>query len=233
MRSNERVSHSSWSILESYWHNTAIAAVLSFWAGNFNSLSSISILFERSSHVSGRIADIGIDLVLMPVGAFFMVVIWISFVFGSYLAGLLLPKLGLTKSLILQSVYIFIAAFVVAAGISADTSSDLGIGKAIVAFILPLSMGFQNSITTQLPLERTTHWTGASTDLGIALSQGSYPLVAFISVKIFSFIVGAALMAYFIGIAGIAPHYGLFFISAGLILTTVVGDKINKRYTSK
>jgi len=233
MESNARVSRSSWNILESYWYNTAMAAVLSFWAGNFNSLSSIAILFERSSHVSGRIADIGIDLVLMPIGAFFMVVIWISFVLGSYLAGLLLPKLGLTRSLLLQSIYVFIAALVVAAGVAADTPSDFGIGKAIVAFILPLSMGFQNSVTSQLPLERTTHWTGASTDLGIALAQGSYPLVAFICVKIFSFIAGAAFMAYFIGIAGIAPYYGLFFISAGLILTTAVGDKINKRYSSK
>jgi len=233
MESNARVSRSSWNILESYWHNTAMAAVLSFWAGNFNSLSSIAILFERSSHVSGRIADIGIDLVLMPIGAFFMVVIWMSFVLGSYLAGLLLPKLGLTRSLLLQSIYVFIAALVVAAGVAADSSSDFGLGKAILAFILPLSMGFQNSVTSQLPLERTTHWTGASTDLGIALSRGSYPLVAFICVKIFSFIIGAAFMAYFIGIVGIAPHNGLFFISVGLILTSVVGDKINKRYSLK
>ena len=230
MGSNAITPRYSWSILESYWHNTAIAAVLSFWAGNFNSLSSIAILFERSSHVSGRIADIGIDLVFMPIGAFIMVTIWISFVIGSYLAGLLLPKLGLTRTLILQSVYIFIAALVVAAGISADASCDYGIGKAVMAFILPLSMGFQNSITTQLPLERTTHWTGASTDLGIALSNGSYPLVVFICVKILSFIIGSAFMAYLVGAAGIAPQRGLLFISVGLILTTIVGDRINKKY---
>jgi uncharacterized membrane protein YoaK (UPF0700 family) len=233
MGSNAKVFSKSWSILESYLHNTVLAAVLSFWAGNFNSLSSIAILFERASHVSGRIADIGIDLVLMPIGAFFMVAIWISFVLGSYLAGLLLPKLGLTRSLILQSVYVFVAALVVAAGVSAEASSDYGIGKAIMAFILPLSMGFQNSITTQLPLERTTHWTGASTDLGIALSKGSYPLAVFICVKILSFIIGAAFMAYLIGVAGIAPHRGLLFISAGLIITTIVGDKINKKHSSK
>lgn len=233
MGSNERVSRNSWSILESYWHNTALAAVLSFWAGNFNSLSSISILFERSSHVSGRIADIGIDLVLMPIGAIFMVIIWISFVFGSYLAGLLLPKLGLTRALILQSIYVFIAALVVALGVSADASSDYGIGKAIMAFILPLSMGFQNSVTTQLPLERTTHWTGASTDLGIALSKGSYPLAVFICTKIFFFIIGAAFMAYLVGVVGIAPHYGLLFISIGLIISTIIGDRVNKRYSSE
>lgn len=233
MESNVRASCSNWSILESYWHNTAIAAVLSFWAGNFNSLSSIAILFERSTHVSGRIADIGIDLVLMPIGAFFMAAIWISFVLGSYLAGLLLPKLGLTRSLILQSIYIFIAALVVAAGVSADAVSDYGISKAIMAFILPFAMGFQNSVTTQLPLERTTHWTGASTDLGIALSKGSYQFAVFICIKIFSFIIGAAFMAYLIGVAGIAPHLGLLFISAGLIFTTIAGDRINKRVTLK
>jgi len=233
MISNARTSRNCWSILESYWHNTAMAAVLSFWAGNFNSLSSIAILFERSTHVSGRIADIGIDLVLMPIGAFFMATIWISFVLGSYLAGLLLPKLGLTRSLILQSIYVFIAALVVAAGVSADAASDYGISKAIMAFILPLAMGFQNSVTTQLPLERTTHWTGASTDLGIALSKGSYPLAIFICIKIFSFILGAAFMAYLIGVVNIAPYSGLLFISGGLILTTIAGDRINKRVSTK
>lgn len=232
MESNSKASRNSWSILDSYWYNTTIAAVLSFWAGNYNSLSSIAILFERSSHVSGRIADIGIDLVLMPIGAFFMVTIWISFVLGSYIAGLILPKLGLTRSLVLQSVYVFIAALIVASGVSADASSDYGIGKAIMAFILPLSMGFQNSITTQLPLERTTHWTGASTDLGIALSKGSYPLAVFICVKILSFIIGAAFMAYLIGVAGFAPYRGLLLISAGLVLTTIVGDRINKKFLS-
>jgi len=230
---NSRDTTSSWDILETYWYNTAIAAVLSFWAGTFNSLSSIAILFERSSHVSGRIADIGIDLVLLPISAIFMLFIWISFVVGSYLAGCLLPKLGLTKSLILLSIYIFVAAIIVYAGLTAETASDLGIGKAIMALILPLAMGFQNSITTQLPLERTTHWTGASTDLGIALSKGSYPLVFFIGIKIFSYIVGAALMAYLIGIIGINPHSALFFISAGLLISTLAGDRINNRISSK
>jgi len=231
MESKERVFSIGWSILESYWHNTAIAAVLSFWAGNFNALSTIAILFERTTHVSGRIADIGIDLVLMPANVFVVAAIWISFVFGSYFAGLLLPRLGLTKSLLLQSIYVYLSALVVAAGISATTPEDLGIGKAIMAFLLPFSMGFQNSVTTQLPLERTTHWTGASTDLGIALSKGSYPLVIFICIKIFSFIIGAALMVYLVAVEGIAPYIGLLIISAGLLLTTIIGDRINKQNT--
>lgn len=229
MVSKTKNANKNWVILESYWYNIAIAAVLSFWAGTFNGLSSIAILFERSTHVSGRIADIGIDIVLMPISAIFMLVIWISFVLGSYFAGLLLPKLGLTKSLILQSIYIFIAAIIVATGLTADSATDLGVGKAIMAFILPLAMGFQNSVTTQLPLERTTHWTGASTDLGIALSQRSYPVAIFICIKIFSFIIGAALSAYLLGIIGIDSHRVLFFIAAGLMLTAFIGDNINKR----
>lgn len=233
MVSNARPSSHSWSILESYWHNTLIAAALSFWAGSFNSLSTISILFERATHVSGRIADIGIDLVLMPIGAFFVGAIWVSFVFGSYLAAVILPKIGLTKSLLLQALYIFGVALVVAAGVFAETSSDLGMGKAVMAFVLPLAMGFQNSLTTQLPLERTTHWTGASTDLGIALSKGLYAFAGFTLIKILSFIIGAALMAYLIGVAGVAPYLGLLFISAGLIVTTLTGDRINKKATLK
>jgi hypothetical protein len=40
-------------------------------------------------------------------------------------------------------------------------------------------------------------------------------------------------MTYLIGVAGIAPHRGLLFISAGLVLTTIVGDRINKHFLSK
>jgi len=225
---NGESSKMDWVMLQKFWFNTAMAAALAFLAGSFNSLSSISILFERSTHVSGRIADIGIDLVLMPIGAFFMVTIWVSFVLGSYLAGVLLPKIGLTKSLIIQSLYIFMAALMVASGVAAQDSSDFGLGKAILAFVLPLAMGFQNSLTTQLPLERTTHWTGASTDLGIALSQKSYPLATFIIIKILAFIFGAALMAFLIGILKIEPYWGLIFVASGLLLTTLAGDRINK-----
>jgi len=233
MEINTRATSNSWKILEYHISNTIIASILSFIAGNVNSLSTISILFERSTHVSGRIADIGIDLVFLPIGALFMTIIWISFVLGSYLAGLLMSKIGLTRSLILQSAFLFLSAIIVALGVSAGEVSDYGYGKAVMAFMLPLTMGFQNSLTSQLPLERTTHWTGASTDLGIALAKGNYSFVVFTTAKIFAFILGAAIMAILVGMLKMPPYYGLLITSASLSVTAIVGDRVNKNYSSK
>lgn len=36
-------------------------------------------------------------------------------------------------------------------------------------------------------------------------------------------------MAYLIGVMGIPPYYGLFIVSAGLLLSTIAGDRIDKR----
>lgn len=233
METNAKGTEDSWKSLEYHKFNTIVASILSFIAGNVNSLSTISILFERSTHVSGRIADIGIDLVFMPIGALFMTIIWLSFVLGSYLAGLLMHKIGLTRCLMLQSAFLLLSAVVVAFGVSAGEASDYGYGKAVMAFLLPLAMGFQNSVTSQLPLERTTHWTGASTDLGIALAKGNYPFVVFTTAKIFAFILGAAIMAIFVGILNMPPYSGLLITSATLCMTAIVGDRVNKQYSSK
>lgn len=230
MQKSTQQTSKKWQVLERYWTKTIIASILSFWAGNVNGLTTIAILFERSSHVSGRIADIGIDLILMPISAVLVTVIWLSFVMGSYLAGMLLDRIGLTQSLIFQSVCILIGAIAVNVGISASAPGDYGLDRMLMAFILPFSMGFQNSITSQLPLDRTTHWTGASTDLGIALAKGVYLSALFILIKIFAFIVGAAIMAYLIGIIKMPPFYGLLTISAGLVLTAFIGDGVNKKY---
>ncbi|HSV31189.1 MAG TPA: YoaK family protein [Atribacteraceae bacterium] len=218
--------------MESRRVHITLAVVLSFLAGNVNSLTTISLLFERSSHVTGRIADIGINFVLMPIDALFMVLIWISFVIGSYLAGILLDRVGFTLSMVFQSIYILLVAMVVGMGVSSDTPYDYGLDKAVMALLLPLSMGFQNSLTSQLLLERTTHWTGDSTDLGIALAKGSHSKAMSLCLKIFAFIIGAAIMAYLIGIRKMLPFYGLLMISVALMITTFVGHRLNRKFVS-
>ena len=232
MAKNKQVTDNKWYMLESHRTNTIMASVLSFWAGNVNGLTTISVFFERSSHVSGRIADIGINLVFMPIDALFVTVIWLSFVMGSYFAGVLLDRIGLTRSLVLQSICILLAAIAAGMGIPADVPEGDWPGRILMAFILPFSMGFQNSLTSQLPLDRTTHWTGLSTDLGIALAKGSYSKAVSICVRIFAFIIGAAVMSYLIGVINMPPFYGLLSISAGLMLTAFAGDRFNKKFIS-
>lgn len=230
MQGKTQLNADKWQMLENFSANTIVAAILSFWAGGVNGLATLSILFERATHVSGRLADIGIDAILNPINAAFMFLIWVSFVGGSYLGGALLNRIGLTKGLVLQSLLLLAAAIAVRVGFSANSPDDFGIGKAVMAFMLPFAMGFQNSLTTQLPLDRTTHWTGSSTDLGICLSKREFSESLFICIKILSFIVGAAIMAVLVSHNGIDPFLALIIISSGIFLTAVLGDRSNRRY---
>lgn len=230
MRNKVNLPNNSWAMLDDFKANAIIASLLSFLAGTVNSISTISILFHRSTHVSGRIADIGINIFTMPTAVLFVTIIWLAFVLGSYIAALLMPKIGLTRSLILQSVALFGVAILVSMGISAGSSSDYSVERSVIAFLLPLIMGFQNSITTQLPLERTTHWTGASTDLGIAIANKNLPFVVFTSSKIFAFILGAAMMSLLVGVLKIPPYYGLAISSILLGTTAVICERVDRSY---
>lgn len=218
-----------WQMLAHNPIRVTIASILSFWAGNLNGMTTVSVLFERSSHVSGRIANIGIFIVNRPEAILLVANIWLSFVAGSFLAVIMLKRSGLTRSLLLVSVGVSIGALAVWQGAYAQDAGDIGLGRQLIAFILPLTMGFQNSITSQLPLGRTTHWTGDSTDLGIALAKSNYSHAIFVISKIFSFIAGAALGAYLILMSGLAPHFCILFVATGIAITTIVSDYFNKR----
>ncbi|MBT9160861.1 MAG: hypothetical protein DDT26_02157 [Dehalococcoidia bacterium] len=97
-----------------------------------------------------------------------------------------------------------------------------------IAIILPIVMGFQNSLTSMVPrIGRSTHWTGDSTDIGIALAKGNFPLAAHNTAKIFGFICGAATFGYIIGILNVPALYGLILVATGFFLTTILLHWIN------
>jgi hypothetical protein len=69
-----------------------------------NTVTTLAIFFERSSHVSGRLSDVGMNAVLLPIDALLVFLIWITFVFGAFLAEKLLDRIGFTHSLLLIDV---------------------------------------------------------------------------------------------------------------------------------
>lgn len=218
MRSNQ-----GWAMLSRPYIGTLVGWVLAFWAGATNTVTTLAILFERSSHVSGRLNDVGMNGVLFPIDALLVFVIWISFVFGGFLAGKLLDRIGFTRSLLLVAGGIGLGALFVWRGFCGESPDDYGLGRMIIAIILPATMGFQNSLTSMLPrIGRSTHCSGISTDIGIALAKGNFPLVAHNATKIFGFVCGSAALGYMIGIRDFPALYGLVLVAIGFFFTTIL-----------
>ncbi|MFW0859469.1 MAG: DUF1275 family protein [Dehalococcoidia bacterium] len=163
------------------------------------------------------------NAVLHPIDALLVFVIWIFFVFGAFLAGRLLDRIGFTRSLLLVAGGIGLGALFVWRGFYGASPDDYGLGRMTIAIILPVAMGFQNSLTSMLPrIGRSTHWTSDSTDIGIALAKGNFPLAAHNTTKIFGFICGSAALGYMIGIRDVPALYGLVLIATGFFLTTIL-----------
>lgn len=215
-------SDRGWPMLSRPYLHTLAGAILAFWAGTINTITTLTIMFERSSHISGRLNDVGMNLVLEPIDSLLVFTIWISFVFGGYLAGLALDNMGFTRSLFLIAPPIGLTALLVSRGIYAPYEYDYGLGRMIIATILPIAMGYQNGLTSQLPrIGRSTHWTGNSTDIGVALARGNFTLAAHNTTKIFWFCAGCALMGYIIGIQNTSPAYGLVVVAIGYFVSSV------------
>jgi len=230
--SGPMVSHSGWEMISLPGLNTMTGCVLAFWAGATNTVTTLAILFERSSHMSGRLTDAGMNAILNPIDALLVLTIWMSFVFGSFLAGLMLDRIGFTRSLLLVATGLGVGGLLVWKGYLV-TGDYYTYGRFVIAIILPLSMGFQNSLTSLLPrIGRSTHWTGNSTDIGIALARGNYSLAFHNLAKIFSFCLGCALLAFLIGIRGVPAIYGLLLVAIGFFLTTITLCCLNRAITN-
>jgi len=224
-------SDKGWAMLARPGIRSLVGCVLAFWAGALNSTTTLAILFERASHVSGRLNDVGMNAVLFPIDALLVFVIWIAFVFGAFLAGRLLDRVGFTRSLLLIPVGIGLGALFVWRGFYGASQDDYGLGRMIIAIILPVAMGFQNSLTSMLPrIGRTTHWTGDSTDLGIALAKRNFPLAAHNTIKILGFVCGAAGFAYLIGVRGVPGLLALVLAAVGLAYSTIFLSLLNRSF---
>jgi uncharacterized membrane protein YoaK (UPF0700 family) len=233
LRNPIEVSKSAWEMLSRPALSTLVGWMLSFWAGSVNTTTTLAVFFERAAHVSGRLNDVGMNAFLDPAVVLLVLVIWIGFCFGSFLAGTLLDRIGLTRSLLLVAGGIGIAAFLVWRGIYVECGDEYVLVRYAIAFYLPVTMGYQNAVTTLLPIGRSTHWTGDSTDLGIAVAKKNYPYAIHNLTKIFGFICGAAVTGYLMGIAKLPALHMLILITMGYIITTIVLSLVNRIYVNQ
>jgi uncharacterized membrane protein YoaK (UPF0700 family) len=151
--------------------NRIVAAYLALVAGYVNSAGFV-LIGSFTSHVTGNVGRLANDVAAGQIGAtattFTML---IAFLAGSFVASGILESafLGRTTNayaalLMIEAVLLLL--FTEAAQLTPETYPRL---RDLDAAILCASMGMQNSLVTRLSgaVVRTTHLTGAFTDLGI------------------------------------------------------------------
>lgn len=207
---------SDWGILGDTTALRLAAGLLTFWAGAVNGLASIALVFGRVSHMSGRIIDQGQLVLYNPLGALFISTLIFSFMAGTIIGGFTLPRFRLTKALLLATAPIFVAVLMVYFGVHGSSAKNFEGGRFVMAFLLSLGMGMQNSVTSQTRIGRTTHMTGELTDLGLCMAKGNWPRAFFLAVKYVAFFSGA-LFSY-VG-AQYSPFWTLLLAATGIVVT--------------
>ena len=222
-------SDKGWAMLSNPSMRALVGWVLGFWSGSINTITLLAVLYEASVHMSGRVRAIGMNAILYPPHALLALVIVTSFTLGGFLAGKCLDRIGFTRSLLFVVGGIGLGALFVWMGFYATSRDDYGLGRMIMAFILPAVLGFQNGLTSMLPqIGRTTHWTGDLTDMGIALAKGNFVLASHNAIKIFGFLCGTAVFGYIMAIRHVPAVQGLVMVVVGYFITVVIFHRMNQ-----
>ncbi|MBS3950113.1 MAG: DUF1275 domain-containing protein [Peptococcaceae bacterium] len=215
---NNDAAKFEWSVLQNPTALRVTAGALTFLAGIINGLASVALVFARVSHMSGRIIDQAQYLLIYPIHALFVSTLIFSFFAGTILGSIALQRFKLTGALLLATVPILAAALVVTLGIHGSSANSYEPARFLIAFLLPLGMGWQNSVTSQTRLGRTTHMTGELTDLGVCISKGYWERAGFLFIKYAAFFLGA--IFGYVG-AKFSPALTLLLSAAGIVMTTL------------
>jgi uncharacterized membrane protein YoaK (UPF0700 family) len=152
----------------SYIHNLRLASLLSFVAGivNISGLLYINIL---TTNLTGHFAYFSDTIVNADYSKALVYLLFIfSFLSGSFISSFLAELTAKRNQKLSYVLPIFTEA-----GLLLSVTFLNHANADIIAALLLMSMGIQNSLVTRVSqfVVRTTHLTGLFTDLGIELSQ--------------------------------------------------------------
>jgi len=199
-----------------------IGTLLSFSAGAVNGAATVALVFERTMHMSGRGNDLLRDLIFdLPEGLLVACLIG-SFVLGAFLAGLLVPRRGVNFALLGCAGLLAVAAIAASAGETYD------LNRYVVASLLAMAGGAQNSATSQSKVGRTTHITGDLTDMAIAFSTGNRGCSIFLMSKLTAFSAGG--LAGFMGVQYGNLSFVLMVCSVMIIVATLFRPEAGGRF---
>jgi uncharacterized membrane protein YoaK (UPF0700 family) len=153
----------------SFLRNTTLAFTLSLVAGAVNA-SGLLAAGAMTSHMTGNLTRIGEGLALGSVTALDPARYVVAFLGGAFFATLATGALArrhlkepIPALLVTEAVLLSVVA----------TAGWFAAHPLLVTELLCVSMGWQNALITRISgaVVRTTHMTGATTDLGIELAR--------------------------------------------------------------
>ncbi len=213
---NDSAAGIEWRLLQNPLALRIAAGSMTFWAGTINGLATVALVFGRVSHMSGRIIDQAPTLFYNPPRSLFVSTLLLGFFIGTMMGAVALPRLKLTGALTVAMLPIIVAVILVSMGVYGTSADSYAPARFMLAFLLPLGMGMQNSITSQTCIGRTTHMTGDMTDLGISVVKGNWERVRYLGLKYVAFCCGG--LAGYLG-SRMSPVLTLLLGVAGIIIT--------------
>lgn len=160
-----------------------VGFVLSSMAGWIDAVGINLFLSESPAFMSGRGLILGYLAFTGDIISFLSVVLVImSFIFGSYISTIITRKKGLSGGLF------FVAALIILADFPISLRN-----RVLDTIIISMAMGSQNAATSLTPINRTTHLTGATTDIGINIAKKNWNIVVFWALRWISFPLGAVI----------------------------------------
>lgn len=156
-----------------------VVFILAAMAGWIDTAGIVLFLNGESGFMTGRVHMLGYHLFNFDLKLFTVVLlVIIAFIMGSFISTRITKKIGLKGGLILTGILVIISSLPVSM-------------QYISAFFLPMAMGSQNAATSLTPLNRTTHLSGTTTDLGINLAKGNWNKVMFGACSFIGFPLGS------------------------------------------
>lgn len=220
--------------------NIKLGVLTAFVAGMVN-VTSLIIFFSFSSNVTGYYAILASELVKGNIYQALVVFAWIFlFFFGGFLSNLIVISLNNKNRYLAHSIPILIEIICLASvGIYGGHFYQETLGETeVLVSLMIFSMGLQNGLTASISnfSVKTTHLTGATTDLGILFSMltkkkfrknSAITDKAKLIFSIFlSYVSGAILASYYLKII----QFKLFYLICSILIIVLIYDISKVRY---
>lgn len=212
-----------------YWSTVGSNIWIAALAGYLNAFTTVSLLFERSSHMTGRATDMGRGIMAFFVEtgatrsalveeAVIIFIILTSFLAGAIIGTKLTRSIGLAKTIIVIGLWVGISCLMVVIELPAGVKDVFSLERSLWAALLCFPMGMQNAATTLTPIGRSTHITGTLTDLGISIASRTNRQTIHLFCRWGGFVGGSAVG---LGVFLIAPALSvqLFILATCYIVT--------------
>lgn len=196
----------------------SVGFILIIIAGWVDTVGINLFLKENSAFMTGRGRILGYSVFKGDMKIFMgVILIVLSFIFGSFISTIITKKYGLTGGLL------FTATLIILVSVSILFSKN-----NISTIFIPMAMGCQNAATSLTAIDRTTHLTGAATDIGINIADRNWNVVGFWVLRWIGFPIGVAIgfnLVHMVHVGIISMSIALFVPGIIIILIAIIQKK--------